>query len=115
MRCFLFMKNIKCYIKEDSVVARIAAWKLGTEKAAIVLGRTIHLHNTSKQEFLTNQSWVRHEMAHIKQYENHGYFSFVVQYLVESIRKGYNQNKFELEARKAESDETVREGIAIVQ
>ena len=44
----------------------------------------------------------RHEEVHWQQYQRHGRIWFPVLYLVESIRHGYRNNKFEIEARKAE-------------
>ncbi len=90
-------------IKENSRLAKIAAFKLGTKSVAMVLGKTIHLHNTTKQEFLQNEKWVKHELCHIEQFKQHGYFCFIVKYLWESIRKGYYNNRFEVEARQAEN------------
>jgi hypothetical protein len=89
-------------IKENSWLAKIAAWKLRSDSVAMVLGKTIHLHNTSKENFLNDERWLKHELCHIKQFKDHGYFMFVVKYLRESIRKGYYNNRFEVEARKAE-------------
>ena len=89
-------------IKENSFVARIAAFKLGTRSVAIVIGKTIHLHNTSKEDFLKNKKWLRHELCHIRQFQQHGYWMFIVKYLWESIRSGYYSNKYEVEARAAE-------------
>jgi uncharacterized protein (DUF2342 family) len=83
-------------------VARMAAFKLGTESVAMVLGRTIHLHNAGKEEFLQNKRWVKHELCHIRQFQQHGYLPFIVKYVWESIRKGYYNNKYEAEARAAE-------------
>ena len=89
-------------IKENSFVARIAAFKLGTRSVAIVLGKTIHLHNTTKEEFLRNDRWVKHELCHVRQFQQYGYLPFIVKYLWESIRSGYYNNKYEAEARAAE-------------
>lgn len=85
------------------MLAKIAAKKLGTKSVAMVLGKTIHLCNTTKAEFLLDEKWVKHELCHIKQFKEHGYFLFVVKYLGESIRKGYYNNRFEVEARNAEA------------
>ncbi len=89
-------------IKENSWLAGIAAKKLQAASVAMVLGNTIHLYNTSKEEFLKNEKWVKHELCHIRQFRQHGYIGFIVKYLWESIRKGYYNNKFEVEARAAE-------------
>ena len=89
-------------IKENSWLAKIAAKKLKADSVAMVLGKTIHLHNTTKANFLNDERWLKHELCHIKQFAAHGYFLFVVKYLWESLRKGYYNNRFEVEARNAE-------------
>lgn len=91
-------------IKENSWIAKIAARKLQTDNVAIVIGKTIHLHNVSKEDFLKDKKWVRHEMCHIRQFKKHGFFPFIFKYLWESFRRGYEQNKYEVEARMAEND-----------
>lgn len=90
-------------VKENSWLARIAAWKLNSDSVAMVLGKTIHLYNSSKENFLNDERWLKHELCHIKQFKEHGYFMFVVKYLWESVRKGYYNNRFEVEAREAET------------
>jgi hypothetical protein len=89
-------------IKENSWLAKIAAFKLGTRAVAMVLGKTIHLCNTTKAQFLQDEKWVRHELCHIRQFKEHGCFLFIVKYTWESITKGYYNNRFEEEARAAE-------------
>lgn len=69
---------------------------------AITIGKTIFLHNTSKKDFMQNRHWVRHELQHIKQFKQYGFFRFLWLYTKESLRHGYDQNKFEIEARDAE-------------
>ena len=90
-------------IKENSWVARIAAWKLKSHSVAIVFGSAIHLWNSSKEEFLQNEKWLKHELCHIRQYKQHGYLGFIIKYLWESVKKGYYNNKIEVEAREAEN------------
>lgn len=94
--------NIFFRIKEKSWVARIAAWKLGASSVAIVFGKTIHLSKTSKTDFLKNEQWLKHELCHVKQFRHYGFFNFIIKYLRESLRNGYYNNKFEVEARAAE-------------
>ena len=89
-------------IRENSIFARMAAWKLRSKGAAIVFGRTIHLHNISRQQFFGNTRLMKHELCHVRQYQQHGFLPFLWKYLVESIRNGYTKNKFEVEARAAE-------------
>ena len=92
-------------VKENSWLAGIAAWKLDSNAVAMVLGKTIHLHNISKAQFLQNKRLIKHELCHVQQYQQYGFTWFLAQYFWESIRKGYYNNKFEVEARKAEVEE----------
>jgi Domain of unknown function (DUF4157) len=89
-------------IKENSFKARLAARMMKASNMAIVFGNTIHIWGVTKQEFLQNKRWVKHELKHIEQYRQHGYFGFLAKYVWESIRHGYYNNKFEIEAREAE-------------
>jgi hypothetical protein len=89
-------------IKVNSWIAKVAALKLGSKRVAVVIGKTIHLHNTSKQQFLKDERWVKHELCHLKQFQQNGFIPFLAKYLWESIKKGYYNNKYEVEAREAE-------------
>lgn len=91
-------------IRENSWIAKLAAKKLQSKNVAIVIGSTIHLYNVTKQQFLENEKWVKHEVCHLQQFKKHGRFVFIIKYLWESIRHGYYNNKYEAEARKAEED-----------
>ena len=98
---YLLQQN-SFYIKENSWLAKIAAKKLPSNSVAMVLGKTIYLYNTSKEDFLKNKKWVKHELCHVQQFKQHGYAGFIAMYLWESMRKGYYNNRFEQEARAAE-------------
>jgi hypothetical protein len=100
-------------IKEKSWLAKLASKKLRTQKVAMVLGQTIHLYNASKEDFLNNPKWLRHEVAHVKQFQQLGWFKFTVMYLLESFNKGYYHNKFEVEARSKENDASILAGVII--
>lgn len=89
-------------IKENSWIAKLAAKKLGCENVAITVGKTIHLYHVSKQDFLKDNKWVKHELCHLEQFKKYGFFSFILKYLWESLKAGYYNNKFEAEARRAE-------------
>jgi uncharacterized protein (DUF2342 family) len=102
-----------CYIRENSFIAKLAARKLNAHSVAIVIGKTIHLHNATRNDLLTNRRWLRHEMAHIRQFRDYGFLSFILMYLWESMLKGYHNNKYEAEARAAESNERICDGITI--
>jgi len=90
-------------IKEKSWIARFAAKRLGASNVAIVIGKTIHLYNITRHEFLQNEKWLKHELCHIKQFKRHGFLTFIIKYLWEGFKKGYFNNKFEVEAREAEN------------
>lgn len=97
----------KVKIKENSWLARMAAYKLNNDSVAMVIGKTIHLHNFSKEEFLNNPRWVRHEVAHVKQYAELGLLRFLALYLLETFNKGYQNNRFEVDARQKEKDMSI--------
>lgn len=90
-------------IRENSWIAAIAAKKLNSPTAAIVIGNTIHLHNTSGKDFLMNEKWLKHELCHVKQFRTYGTVNFIYRYLLESFKNGYYMNKFEKEARESEN------------
>ena len=92
------------FIKEQSWVAKAASKKLHSKNVAIVLGKTIHLYNVSKEHFLKDEKWVKHEMCHVHQFKKYGLSNFIIKYLWESIKHGYYNNKYEIEARKAEDN-----------
>lgn len=89
-------------IKEHSFRARIAALCLGVNNVAFTLGKTIYLHNATRREFLLDERWVKHELKHVEQFGRHGYVGFICKYAFETLRKGYRNNKYEVEARHAE-------------
>jgi hypothetical protein len=88
---------------ENSWLAKIAAAKLRSNSAAIVLGNTIHIYNTTQKEFLQNQRWLKHELCHVRQFKQYGFILFIIQYLWQSLKRGYYNNPFEVEARTAEN------------
>ena len=96
------MEQYSFHIKENSWLAKIEAKKLRSNKVAMVLGKTIHLYNTGKDDFLKNEKWLKHELCHVQQFKRYGYITFICMYVWESLRKGYYNNRFEQEARAAE-------------
>ena len=94
--------NEKLNIRENSWIAKWAARKLKSDNVAIVIGKTIHLHKVSRQQFLADEKWVMHEVCHLQQFKKHGTFIFILKYVWESLKHGYYNNKYEVEARKAE-------------
>jgi hypothetical protein len=91
-------------IRENSPLAWLAAKKLNSPNVAFVLGNTIHLSGVSKHEFLSVECWVKHELKHVEQFRRYGMARFIILYLLESLRSGYFNNRFEAEARQAEKE-----------
>ncbi|MGH2642773.1 MAG: eCIS core domain-containing protein [Chitinophagaceae bacterium] len=104
---------ICCNIREQSLWAYLAARKLKSSRAAVTLGKTIHLWNTDRKAFLQDKSWLRHELCHVIQFRRYGYFPFLFAYLAENIRHGYWNNKFEKEARMAEIEGLLDENMFV--
>lgn len=94
-------------IKENSFIAKLAAQKLRSKNVAIVLGSCIHLYGVTKEHFLSNQRWLRHELKHIEQYEQLGFLRFIATYLWQTLKVGYYKCGLECEARAAENDEMI--------
>lgn len=90
-------------IKENSFLAKLAARKLRSRNMAVVLGGTIYLYNVSEADFRKNKAWLRHELTHIRQFRRYGFLPFLLRYLWESTLRGYYNNRYEVEAREAES------------
>jgi hypothetical protein len=105
------MMQVRIY--ENSRIAAIAAFKLRTRRCAVVIGHSIFLHKTLKEEFLSDTRWVKHELCHVRQWKQKGWLLFGLQYLWLSIRFGYYNNPFEIEARNAETSDFLPEEIII--
>jgi hypothetical protein len=95
---------VKIIIKEKSFIAYIAAKILQEKKMAVTIGRTIHLWNAREGDLIENKRWLRHELIHVQQFMRIGFLKFLFLYLWESLKKGYLQNKFEIEARTKENE-----------
>lgn len=91
-------------IKENSLRARLAARRLKSGNVAMVMGKTIYLHNVDRDAFLKDKKWLSHELKHVEQYRRLGMVRFLFAYLYYSMRYGYYHNPLEAEARAAEED-----------
>ncbi|GGH76892.1 hypothetical protein GCM10011379_42420 [Filimonas zeae] len=78
---------------------------------AIVFNRTVFLHGVSAEAFLKNTSWLRHEVCHIQQYRKYTFPGFILLYLLQCLRHGYYNNRFEKEARAAERDTAILHNV----
>lgn len=83
-----------------SPLAFFAKVALRSRAVAMVVGRTIHVSGASREAFLRSDGWVRHELVHVEQFERHGFWRFLALYVWESARRGYTNNRFEVEARE---------------
>lgn len=83
-------------------MAKLAARKMKATALAIVFGRTVHLWNISRDEFLQRPDLMAHEAEHVREYDRYGFLPFLFLYVIDWIRKGYHNNRFEIEARAAE-------------
>ncbi|RYD98880.1 MAG: DUF4157 domain-containing protein [Sphingobacteriales bacterium] len=92
-------------------MAKIAAYQLKSDYVAMVLGHTIYLSGATSADLLNNKSWLRHELKHVEQQLRYGCLWFLVLYVWESIRHGYYNNRFEQEARAAETVPTLLEAF----
>ena len=102
---------MKIFIKPNSIRAKYAAKFMKEKSIAIVFGSTIHLWNCSRQDFLNNTQWLRHETAHVHQFKKIGIPRFYFLYLFEYFKNGYQNNKFEVEAREKEKDQEILSNI----
>lgn len=104
---------VEVFVKEKSVLARIAAARLKTPDVAVVIGRTIFLHGANKQELTNNTCWLLHELTHIEQYKRMGILPFLCRYTWYSIKYGYYNNPLEKEARENERNHGLLNKYAI--
>ena len=73
---------------------RVGGWCLGTDTVgAITLWRTIFLGARTRVD---DVELLLHELRHVEQFANDR--TFPLQYLWESVRRGYHRNRFEVDA-----------------
>lgn len=89
-------------IKEYSLIPRLISKVTGYEYA-ITVGRTIYVSG-SVEEFTSNKRWLRHEMAHVAQYDRLGVVEFLKRYIFFTVIYGYKNNPLEKEARAHEKE-----------
>lgn len=104
----------KVYIHEHSLFAKIGAWKLKESRVALTIGNHIFLYHVSRINFLKDATWVAHELAHVRQFKKYGRIRFLFLYLWESCRKGYYQNRWEIEARDQSKDLSILDSFCFI-
>ena len=101
-----------CYsqvkVKPYSFIGKVAAKINKSTNFAVTIGNTIFV-SCSLNEFLSDTSWVKHELCHTRQYDRYGILEFGKRYLFYYIikggffkKRGYLRNPFEIEANNAE-------------
>jgi hypothetical protein len=82
---------------------RIGGWSLGaTTVSGFTLWRTIWV----EANFICEAELLLHEIRHVQQFE--ASVSFPLQYVWESLRRGYHANRFEVDARRYASARLAR-------
>ena len=82
---------------------RVGGWSLGTRTVSgITLWRTIWLEPNGPWE----AELLLHEIRHVQQFQASA--SFPLQYVWESLRRGYHANRFEVDARRYASAQLAR-------
>jgi Domain of unknown function (DUF4157) len=103
------------HIKENALLAKCAAWCMHSKTMAITINSTIYLHGTTIEGFLENKDWLLHELAHVHQFKNSSTFIFIAKYLLELLKRGYFNNKYEIEARANEKNNSLLHNVQFVQ
>lgn len=88
-------------LKTDTLVSKVAFRLIRSHKnkaIASAINKTIHLHAITAEAFVERKAFMRHELQHIIQY--HTIRFFVLKYIWETLKKGYFNNKYEVEARE---------------
>lgn len=82
---------------------RVGGWSLGASTVSgITLWQTIWLQDGDLME----AELLLHEIRHVQQFQASS--SFPLQYIWESLRRGYHANRFEVDARRYASVRLVR-------
>ena len=95
-------EKTRVQIHQNALLAKIACKILKQKDVALTLRKTIYLSDSSPRQFLQNRRWVAHELAHVQQFMQYGTICFIFKYLLESLAKGYYNNKWEVAARAEE-------------
>jgi hypothetical protein len=84
---------------------RLGGWSLGaTTVSGFTLWRTIWV----EPAFIWEAELLLHEIRHVQQFQASA--SFPLQYVWESLRRGYHANRFEVDARRYASARLARSG-----
>lgn len=112
--CFLIYYNEKSKKHTANVYYRKGLWNNLNAQTIPPIGIFID------EKHMDNEMLLAHEQIHWKQYQEEGLLNFIAGYLLESVKNGYDGNKYEIEARNNETEyckenytECVRSGQSI--
>ncbi len=82
-------------LRRGGVLPRVGGWCLGQATVAgITFGRTVWLGKNAR----ASAELLLHELRHVHQFES--VRAFPLRYVWESLRRGYQHNRFEVDARQ---------------
>lgn len=79
---------------EDNTHAQLMRGARGVPKSAITFGSHVFCRRK-----MPSFALVRHELTHVRQYKQYGWFGFLARYGREQALRGYAGNRLEQEAR----------------
>ena len=91
----------KIRVVENSRLAKLIAKIKHEPSYAITFGKTIFI-SCKREEFYAQKWWVKHELAHVQQYQQYGVKRFLALYVYYSLFHRKSGNPFEIEAETAE-------------
>lgn len=84
----------------NSKLANFIKWKR-REMCGFAITTSKKCTRYSCSEDKVDIKWRKHEECHKRQFAYYGWLPFVLMYLWESVKFGYYNNKYEVEARRA--------------
>lgn len=85
-------------MREGRLIPAIGGWlaRMNRPAAAVTLGHTIIVHPRAR----LSERLLRHELVHVRQWREDPLFP--LRYTLETMRRGYRENRYEHEARREE-------------
>jgi hypothetical protein len=84
----------------NSKLAKFLKWWKKENNYAITTSKNCCRYSCDKEIVDDHPKWRKHEETHKAQFARMGWFNFIFSYILENIMEGYNDNRFEIEARK---------------
>lgn len=83
----------------NSKTAKLLGKLNKSETWAITISKDCTLYSESEEFVKADTEWMRHEAVHKEQWKRYGK-KFALLYLLENMSVGYENNKYEIEARQ---------------